>query len=180
MKPETRRIGRLLPSLSVLFVALLALASGGCLAAMVGGAAAGGAGYAYYHGNMAEVYDADLPLAYEATQQALKDLALPVTSEKRDNMTGTIETVNGKYEKVTITMEQQMGKIPTDPPKTKVAVRVGTFGDAEMSRRMQQQIAIRMRGGANFPAAPPTGTEAQPAAWKPSAGAPTTNAAQPR
>ena len=177
MNQVMRKTWRVLPMM--LFISAVALANAGCLAAVVGGAAAGGAGYAYYHGSHPEVYDADLALAREATHQALMDMALPVVTENRDVQSATIETVNGKQEKVTITLEQQMAKIPTDPPKTKVAVRIGTFGDQEMSRRVQQQIAIRIRGGANFPAAPPSGGE-QPASWKPSAGTPAANTAQPR
>ena len=164
MKQVMRKTRGVWPTM-ILLLALIPAGSG--CTALVAGGAAGGAAYAYYHGNYVETYDADLLLAYEASQQALRDLALPVVTEKRDAMTGTIETVNGKYEKVTITLEQQLAKIPTDPPKTKVSVRIGTFGDQEMSRRMQQQIAIRMRGGANFPAAPASGGE-QPASWKPS------------
>jgi hypothetical protein len=153
-----------------LLLALLSFGGSGCLAALAGGAAAGGAGYAYYRGNVPESYDADLATVWQATHDALFDLGLPVVTESKDAMNGTIESANGKNEKVTIVLEQQVAKIPTDPPKTKVGIRVATFGDQDMSRRMHQQITMRLasaRGIAHTPAVPANQAN-QPAAWKPS------------
>lgn len=149
-------------------LAVLALAgcmvggASGCIAAMAG-AAAGGAGYAYYRGNVSETYDGDFAALWQASHDSLIDMALPVVTETKDGMKGTIETRNGKDERVVIYVEQQRAKVPTDPPRTDVGVRVATFGDQELSRRVHQQIVLRLsgaRGGlppsaAHVPAAPP-------------------------
>jgi len=145
----------------------LIFAGSGCIAALAGGAAAGGAGYAYYRANVPETYDGDLPTVWQATHDALFDLGLPVVTDSKDAMAGTIESANGKQEKVMITVEQQLSKIPTDPPKTKVGVRVATFGDQDMSRRVHQQILLRLASRGNGIAHTPAGPGNQPAAWKP-------------
>src|SRR5258708_729235 len=62
-----------------LLLAAAALASSGCLAVAVGGAAAGGAvGYAYLRGGLSQEFPADLNNTWAATNAALGDLGMPI------------------------------------------------------------------------------------------------------
>jgi hypothetical protein len=143
-------------ALLVLAVMATALTSSGCLL-LAGGAAAGGAaGYAYYRGNVTQSIDGDFTSVWHSTQDALYDLGMPIKKVTRDSLAGVIESENGKGERVKISLEQELPKIPTDPPRTEVGVRVATFGDQETSRRIIQQIAYRTnaQGVANAPAVP--------------------------
>jgi hypothetical protein len=149
----------------VLLVPVIALANSGCLL-LAGSAAAGGAaGYAYYRGNVTERMNGDFTTVWHATHDALYDLGMPVKKESRDAMNGTIETVTGQGDRVKISIEQELPKIPTDPPATEVGVRVATFGDQELSRRILAQVAYR--AGAQRPNTP--AVPAGQTAWKPPA-----------
>jgi hypothetical protein len=135
---RTRRLVR------VLLLAAGCLVTGnGCLL-LAGGAAAGGAaGYAYYRGNVTQTIDGDFTTVWHATQDALYDLGMPIKKVSRDAISGRIESQTGNGERVKISIEQIIPKIPTDPPQTEVGVRIATFGDQETSRRILQQIAYR-------------------------------------
>jgi len=124
-------------------VACCALWSSGCLL-LAGGAAAGGAaGYAYYRGNVTQTIEGDFTTVWHASQDALYDLGMPIKKVTRDNLSGVIESENAAGERVKVSIEQMLPKIPTDPPQTEVGVRIATFGDQETSRRILQQIAFR-------------------------------------
>ncbi len=130
-------------ALNLVVAAALCAAGNGCLL-LAGGAAAGGAaGYAYYRGNVTEKIDGDFTTVWHATQDALYDLGMPIKKVSRDTLSGVIESQTGNGERVKISIEQIIPKIPTDPPQTEVGVRIATFGDQETSRRILQQIAFR-------------------------------------
>jgi hypothetical protein len=130
-------------ALMLVVTAVLCAAGNGCLL-LAGGAAAGGAaGYAYYRGNVTEKIDGDFTTVWHATQDALYDLGMPIKKVSRDTLSGVIESQTGNGERVKISIEQIIPKIPTDPPQTEVGVRIATFGDQETSRRILQQIAFR-------------------------------------
>lgn len=140
MNPQCRmRVTLLLFATALVCV----VAGNGCLL-LAGGAAAGGAaGYAYYRGNVTEKIDGDFTTVWHATQDALYDLGMPIKKVSRDTLSGVIESETGKGERVKISIEQIVPRIPTDPPQTEVGVRIATFGDQETSRRILQQIAFR-------------------------------------
>lgn len=132
------------------------LGSSGCLL-LAGGAAAGSAaGYAYYRGNVTQTVEGDFTTVWHASQDALYDLGMPVKKVSRDTMSGVLESENAAGEKVKISIDQKAPKIATDPTETEVGVRVATFGDQEVSKRIIQQITYRInaQGIANQPAVP--------------------------
>ncbi len=122
----------------LLLLGLVALSSGGCL--LVAAGAAGTGAYFYYKGNVSETYQGNFESTWQATHVALSELGLPAKSQSRDAFSGAIESVSGKGDRIKIVIEEERPKIPTDAPRTKVSVRVATFGDADVSRRILAQI----------------------------------------
>jgi hypothetical protein len=155
-----------------IIVAGLALANSGCLVAAAGAAAgAGGAAvYAHYKGVDTNTFDTDVNTVAKATEDALYDLGMPVVNEK--HATGnavTVKSTTGTGDNVTIEVEPESPKIPSDPGRTKVSVRVAMFGDHEVGMRIMNRIDQRV--ASSHPATPvapaPAGaavSSAQPAA----------------
>lgn len=148
--------------LGLVLVSAFALSSGGCLLVAGGAAASGAAGYAYYKGNVSETYDADFTSVWHASHDALYDLGMPVKSESKETAQGTIESITSKGDKVRIHVDLQPQKIPTDPAKTEVGVRVATFGDEEVSKRILAQIAKRTAPTQPVTTTPPNAEAAAP------------------
>jgi hypothetical protein len=124
-----------------LLLAGLALGSSGCLAAVIGGAAAGGAtGLMYYQGQVCRTYPAAIDDVWAATHTALAELQMTVQGQERTTRGGSINS-HTKTDPVRITLEVQQSKIPADGPLTWVGVRVATFGDEAVSLRILDQIA---------------------------------------
>jgi hypothetical protein len=130
------------------FVALAAaaLVNAGCIAAAVVGAAAGGAavGYAYWSAPLVREYPAGLPDAVTATKVALADLQFPLLKEQPDGGGVILDSRTGNDVKVRILIDVVNSPVPVDGSVTRVAVRVGAFGDDAISKRIQDQIAQHM------------------------------------
>jgi hypothetical protein len=149
----------------LVLLGLGSLLSGGCLAVAVGAGAAGAAGaYAYHKGNVVETYEGDFETTWRATHAALAELGLPVQSQSRDRFSGAMESVTGTGERIKITVEEEGPTLAGDPVRTRVGVRVATFGDADVSRRILAQIP--------GPAQPVAQSVAQPVAQSISPAAP--------
>ena len=111
----------------------------GCLLLAVGaGAGAGVATVSYVKGELRTTYAASLNRTWEATLSALKDLQLNVRSTKKDATEGNIEATKADGTSVKINLE------PAGPDTTSVRIRVGLFGDEEVSRVINRQIASRL------------------------------------
>ncbi len=127
----------------ILFLAALLLTQSGCLVAAAGAAAGAGA-YAYYRGNVTDTYAVEFGEAYQASREALADMAMPVISENHQGVTGSIESSLADGTRVSISVEEKPRNLATDNHSSQVGVRIGTFGDQNLSARMQQQIATRI------------------------------------
>jgi hypothetical protein len=128
-------------------LAFIALANAGCLAAVAGAGAAGGAaaGYFYFKGKVCQEYAATFEDTWSATRRALADLGMPVQKEDRKSSTsGTLESRTGANETVAIGIDSSSGPIPADGPLTRVCVRVGTFGDYSVSERILVQVEAQL------------------------------------
>src|SRR5262249_35808472 len=102
-------------------IAGLALANSGCLVAAAAAAARPGraAVYAHYKGVDTNTFDSDVNTVAKATEDALYDLGMPVVNEK--HATGnavTVKSTTGTGDSVTIEVEPESPKIPTDPGRT--------------------------------------------------------------
>ena len=123
----------------ILVLIYMGLMLQGCLLLAVGaGAGAGAATVAYVKGELKTTYAASLNRTWDATLSALKDLQINVRSSKKDATEGDIEATKADGTKVKIVLE------PAGPDTTSVRIRVGTFGDEEVSRVINRQIASKL------------------------------------
>lgn len=119
----------------------LALANGGCLFLAAGAAAGGGAAtYAYCKGKVCRTYNATLDDTWSAAHAALADLAMPVEGEERVAAKGHMRSRLADGSRVRITFEVEQSPIPAEGRLTCVGIRIATFGDQEISRRILDQI----------------------------------------
>jgi hypothetical protein len=145
-----------------LLLGMIALASGGCLAAAAAGVAGGaGLAYLYYQGNVSETYHAAFEDTRAATRTALADLGMPVIEEKTDKGGGGFETRTFDGYTVHVSLDSVSAPNPADGPQTRVGIRVATFGDKTVSDRIQRQISAHLAPAAVV-AVPPAGAPAGP------------------
>ena len=135
--------------LASLLVCML-LFSSGCVAVIAGAAAAGtGVGVAYYEGALRGSLIGDPMAVAAAGKAAMQELGIRVSSDHADVSGGEVvgQTVSGK--KVTIAVKPEGQKI------SGVTIRVGFFGDEQISR----QIFNKMEAQLGSPTAPPAGAK---------------------
>src|SRR5262249_22266692 len=142
--------------------------SSGCLAvAALGAAGAAGAGYVYYQGKLTRDFVATFDDARAAVLRSLADLNLPVTGEERTGSSGEIQGLTRTGDKVHASLESLPIANAGDPPRTRVGVRVGTFGDHPLSEQILSAVAAQLRATPE--------TQNPVAAW----GSPSTDGVQP-
>ena len=123
----------------ILVLICMSLMLQGCVLLVLGaGAGAGAATVAYVKGELKTTYAASLNRTWDATLSALKDLQMDVHTRKKDATEGNIEATKADGTKVKITLE------PAGPDTTSVRIRVGTFGDEEVSRVINRKIASKL------------------------------------
>ncbi|MFA6713977.1 MAG: DUF3568 family protein [Victivallales bacterium] len=125
--------------LAVFAMALAVSMSSGCVVALLGlGVGAGIAGTAYYEGKLTGTVDAKPQQVQAATEAAFKELKIQQISSMGDALKAT---VGGKAEKdssVTVSIELQKDG------KSKVGIRVGTFGNQELSEKIYSEISKQL------------------------------------
>jgi hypothetical protein len=109
----------------------------GCAALVVGGAG-GAAAVAYVKGELETTYGASLDRTYDASLKALKDMQITVLSSKKDATAGTIEATKADGTKVKVSLET------AGPGSTLVKIRVGTFGDKDVSMAINSKIGSNL------------------------------------
>jgi hypothetical protein len=162
--------------LAGLLLAALALVNSGCAVVAVGACAAAGgaAGYAYYKGSVNRDDAARPEDVRLATRTALGELDMKVTNESGET-TGAIEAQTAGGERVNIVLDTQGIGLPGDGTMTRVGIRVGAFGNLELSNRIHDQIALHLvpvNRSAAPPLARPSGETGPPPlagepSWKP-------------
>jgi type IV secretory pathway TrbL component len=131
-----RTVGTLCPAIVLLAIVIV---SSGCVAVLVGGAAAAGAGtMAYVRGELQSTLDAPYEQAWTAAQRALADLQMPVTAQDRDGLSGRITARATGDRKILVQLRKVTGTA------TEVRIRVGTWGDESLSRQILEQIQRRL------------------------------------
>jgi len=111
----------------------------GCALVLVAGGAAAGAGAAiYYKGKLQQSFRATLPHTYRAARKALKEMELPILTDRVDSTTGVLESeyADGKHVWVNLVRE--------GPQYTKVTVRVSLLGDEPRAREIMDRIAANL------------------------------------
>jgi hypothetical protein len=141
-------------------IGLLLLANGGCIWVALGGAAAAGgaaASYVYVRGRLYHDYHTDLAHAQAGVQAAMNELQLTLLQRELDDNKVTFETSAADGTAITVYLKTWAGRIPTDGPVTRVSVRVGAFGDEEVSARILQQVDQHLLPPGQLPINPPPG-----------------------
>lgn len=120
-------------------VALVGLSQTGCVLLVAGGAAAAGAGtYAYVQGELKATESAPLDRVWAATQAAVTELELPITSRHKDALGARLLARTSSDKKVEINLKKV-----TDTT-TEIRIRVGTWGDETLSRLILDKIKKRL------------------------------------
>jgi hypothetical protein len=130
--------------LAYVALAALGLGNGGCLLVAAGVAGGAAAGVAYWNGKVPEYFNANLDDAWAACRTALGELGMPVVGEERDAEGGCIESRTADGDKVRVSLQVVGSKIPAEGPLTRVAVRVGVFGDHPVSHRILGQVSAHL------------------------------------
>lgn len=124
----------------------------GCIAAVVGGAAAaGGLGYAYYNGLLERNYIGPIQQVFLSTKKALESLRLPISQETIEISKAHLESKTSDGGRIRIWLEPVQGKSTTTSLTTKVSIRVDLFGDREISRLIFDEIDKQL-GPSGIPA----------------------------
>jgi hypothetical protein len=108
----------------------------GCVAVAAG--AAGGAGVAYVMGEFEAELEATPAQVVQAGLKALKDLDITVLSSGSTGIDGRIEARTSLDKKVSIEVERK------DDRRSKIRIRVGTWGDEEVSRMIHERVKARL------------------------------------
>lgn len=121
--------------MAVLLAGVLAF-NGGCALVLVGGAAvAVGAGtVAYVDGELKETESVAYDKAYDATLAAMSDMQYAIVDKSKDGITAKVLARTGGDKKVQITLTKQSASA------TEICIRVGTFGDENLSRQILGKI----------------------------------------
>jgi hypothetical protein len=127
---------RTIHRISTLALALGALTSlSGCLVAAAG---AGAAGTAYVMGSLDSSLPATPQKVVEATESVLKDTDIRVVSKDATGLDGSVVATTALDTKIQITIKRQ------DDKNSKISIRVGTFGDRELSEELFEKIKAKL------------------------------------
>ena len=107
-----------------------------CVAVAAG--AAGGAGVAYVMGEFGAELEATPAQVVQAGLKALGDLDITVLSSGATGVDGRIEARTSLDKKVSIEVERK------DDRRSKIGIRVGTWGDEEVSRMIYERVKARL------------------------------------
>ena len=111
----------------------------GCPAAVlvVGGAAAGGGSFAYIKGELKSTEEVSLNRAWKATQMAMDDLEFHTTDKAKDAFDAELSASGAGGKKIKVALKK------ISATSTEIRIRVGTFGDESLSRKILEKIKKR-------------------------------------
>ena len=129
-------MGKVISRVLVMFAIALAVSmSSGCVVALLGlGVGAGIAGTAYYEGKLTGTVDAKPQQVQAAAEAAFKELKIQQTSSIGDALKAKIVGKAEKDSTVTVSVDLQKDG------KSKIGIRVGTFGNQELSEKIYSEI----------------------------------------
>lgn len=122
---------------SMLPVAVVAILLSGCLG-LAAGAAAGAAGLAYIQGALQGKVEASPQRFIEAAEGTLEEMGFTVRESASDEAEGHIDARTANDRDISVTAKKE-----TDNT-TAVSIRVGTFGDEELSRDIYNRTVEKL------------------------------------
>ncbi len=130
---------RMKKNLPLLLMAVLLVMGNGCALMLIGGAAAAGAGTVYYlDGELKDTESASLDAVHAATLAGLHDLQFAVVSDAKCINNARILARTATDAKIQIFLTRQSAAV------TEIRIRVGTFGDEQMSRQVLEKIKTHL------------------------------------
>lgn len=128
--------------LKSVLLALGMIGLSGCAGAiLLGGLAAGGAAgagaVAYSKGELRATENVSMDQAYNAGQTALKDLELPIIDRSKDALNAKLLARGSGDKKIVLQLKNKGAQM------TEIRVRIGTFGDEALSRRILDAMKKR-------------------------------------
>jgi hypothetical protein len=119
---------------SGLLLMVLASLLTGCGVLFMGAAAGSVAGALYYQGELKADVEASPQAVITATEKAFRDLIWAKDTASASEIDGlaTARTATGKEVKVTV--------VSTAPQASTIGIRIGTFGDENLSRLLYDRI----------------------------------------
>jgi len=128
--------------IKILFLGLAAatlVLTNGCVLFLVGGAAAAGAGTVLYvDGQLKDTESASLAVVHAATLAGLRDLQIAVINDRSDAISSQVLARTATDRKIEILLAKQ------SPSGTEIRIRVGTFGDEQLSRLVLEKIKAHL------------------------------------
>ena len=122
--------------LLTLILGLSLLLNNGCMALLIGGAAGAGT-VAYVAGELKSTEEVSLNRAWKATQKAMNDLELAITSREKDAFNGQLIARGAGDRKIKVKLKRQSDTL------TEIRIRVGILGDEPLSRHILEKIKKR-------------------------------------
>jgi hypothetical protein len=132
---------------ALLLLAALATLQSGCIAAVAGCAAGGAAGYAYYKGKYQREYVASRDDVWAALHTSMNELQMPIVKEERKDDEDCIETTSADGDKVRIYLDAKRSPIQVEGQISTIGIRVNTWGDESISRRILDQVDMHLMPG---------------------------------
>lgn len=114
------------------------VASGCAVAVLATGAGLGAGTYAWLKGELRRTYPATYDAVWNASSDALQSLEMPVVSQQRDALKGTIMAKRADGSDVRVDVKYLTDKT------TQVSIRIGLFGDRADSARVHETIQARL------------------------------------
>ncbi len=114
------------------------VASGCAVAVLATGAGLGAGTYAWIKGELKRTYPVTYDAAWNASSDALQSLEMPVVSQQRDALKGTIMAKRADGSDVRVDVKYLTDKT------TQVSIRIGLFGDRADSARVHETIQARL------------------------------------
>jgi hypothetical protein len=123
----------------LLFTSLISLALNGCAIAILGGAAAAGAGgYAWYSGELKSSESVAYDKAIVGVQAAMKQMGYTTTVTEKSGLRTKLTFRGSGDERVVITVNKISDSV------SEIGVRVGTFGDQTRSVHIMDSIRNKL------------------------------------
>ncbi len=126
-------------TLTALACALILVSTSGCVLLAVGAAGAAGAGtVAYIRGELDTSVNGTVDTVGVATTKALEELRFAKIHENKSAVDAEIRARTGQDKKIDIRLNR------TSDTLTRVRIRVGTFGDEDLSRLLLEKIKAKL------------------------------------
>lgn len=119
----------------IVLVSCLGLLINGCIgAAVVGGAAAGAAGYAYYKGELKSTENIPVSKLWEAVTQMIEEAKIIVEERTQDAFTAIVKARQADGTPIRIVMKRVTDNV------SELRIKVGTFGNQSEALEIYRQI----------------------------------------